>query len=150
VLNDTFGRHQRIILPKGSCADLAEAPTTVAQFGRHVNMIFFFFPATLLLWEGDHLNGFSLSPQGPESCRVNAWFLVPKTLSAQRSPEYWKKNYDIFWNAIDEDFALAASMQRGLASGAGAALRFGANEFACDAFHRALEGELTSQCCFPP
>ncbi len=142
VLNDQYGDHQRIILPKRSCAELTAAPDTFELLGRHVNMIYFFFPATLLLWEGDHINGFSLSPTAIDKCEVNAWFLVPQHLLGLRSEAYWTKNYDIFWNAIDEDFALAASMQIGLSSGANAALRFGANEFPCDAFHRSVETHL--------
>ena len=37
---------------------------------------------------------------------------------ATEADQHWSKNWAIFWDAIDEDFALAASMQRGLASGA--------------------------------
>ena len=48
----------------------------------------------------------------------------------------------MFWQAIDEDLALAASMQRGLASGANQALCFGENEFACAAFHDAVQRML--------
>ena len=77
-----------------------------------------------------------------DQCHVNAWFLVPQRLLGLRSEQYWRKNYDIFCNAIDEDFTLAASMQSGLSSGANSALRFGASEFACDAFHRSMEARL--------
>jgi hypothetical protein len=64
--------------------------------------------------------------------------LVPATHGA-RSALHWERNWTIFWDAIDEDFALAASMQDGLASGANAALAFGRNEFACELFERAVD-----------
>jgi len=65
--------------------------------------------------------------------------LVPAPGHGRRSPEHWSRNWAIFWDAIDEDFALAASMQRGLASGANTALNFGTGEFACDLFERAMD-----------
>ena len=65
--------------------------------------------------------------------------LVPGADHGRRAAEHWSRNWKIFWDAIDEDFALAASMQRGLASGANRSLRFGRNEFACELFERALD-----------
>ena len=67
--------------------------------------------------------------------------LDDRSAGAVRAPKrrHWERNWKIFWDAIDEDFALAASMQAGLASGANAALTFGTNEFACDLFERAVD-----------
>ena len=139
VQQQSFGRHQRIVLPKRS---LAEAPAEAASWellGRHSNIIYFFFPSTFLLWEGDHLNGFCVMPESPDSCACASWMLVPAAGHAKRAAEHWSRNWTIFWDAIDEDFALAALMQRGLASGANQALNFGRNEFACELFERELE-----------
>lgn len=65
--------------------------------------------------------------------------IVPGATHAKRDATHWSLNWKIFWDAIDEDFALAASMQLGLASGANTALTFGTNEFACDLFERAVD-----------
>ncbi|MCE9657967.1 MAG: aromatic ring-hydroxylating dioxygenase subunit alpha [Burkholderiales bacterium] len=142
VQQQSFGRHQRIVLPKRS---LAEAPGDAASWellGRHSNIIYFFFPSTFLLWEGDHVNGFGITPESAASAACASWMLVPAAGHAKRAAEHWSRNWKIFWDAIDEDFALAASMQRGLASGANRALNFGRNEFACDLFERELEAVL--------
>jgi phenylpropionate dioxygenase-like ring-hydroxylating dioxygenase large terminal subunit len=139
VQQQSFGRHQRIVLPKRT---LAEAPADAAsweQLGRHSNIIYFFFPGTFLLWEGDHVNGFSVTPQSVASCAAASWMLVPAAGHAKRAAEHWRRNWTIFWDAIDEDFALAASMQQGLSSGANQALNFGRNEFACELFERAID-----------
>lgn len=139
VQQQSFGRHQRIVLPKRT---LAEAPADAAsweQLGRHSNIIYFFFPATFLLWEGDHVNGFNVTPQSVSSCAAASWMLVPAAGHARRAAEHWSRNWTIFWDAIDEDYALAASMQQGLASGANAALNFGRNEFACELFEREID-----------
>ena len=65
--------------------------------------------------------------------------LVPAAGHTKRAAEHWRCNWTIFWDAIDEDFALAASMQQGLASGANAVLNFGRNEFACELFEREID-----------
>ncbi len=139
VQQASFGRHQRIVLPKRTLAE-AEAPEpTWGLLGRHSNIIYFFFPATFLLWEGDHVNGFNVTPATAASCATASWMLVSAGARARRGDDHWRRNWTIFWDAIDEDFALAASMQAGLASGANRVLAFGANEFACDLFERAID-----------
>ena len=94
---------------------------------------------TFLLWEGDHANAFNVTPETPASCAAASWMIVPAAQDARRSALHWERNWAIFWDAIDEDFALATSMQAGLGSGANASLAFGANEFACDLFERAVD-----------
>jgi len=139
VQQASFDRHQRIVLPKRTLAELPAQPVTWELLGRHANIISFFFPSTFLLWEGDHLNGMCITPQAPASCDAASWMLVPQATIDRRGADHWRRNWTIFWDAIDEDFALAASMQRGLGSGANAVLRFGRNEFACDRFERDVE-----------
>jgi hypothetical protein len=92
-----------------------------------------------LLWEGDHLNAVAMSPTRADSSRAESWLVVPEHHRSTRAPDHWKRNFDIFWTAIDKDCALAARMQAGMASGANRALWFGANEFACMAFHESVE-----------
>ena len=143
VQQQSFGRHQRIVLPKRSIAEAdaasGGADASWERLGRHCNIIYFFFPSTFLLWEGDHVNGFSVTPDTLATSACASWMLVPAAGHARRAVEHWDRNWKIFWDAIDEDFALAASMQRGLASGANASLHFGRNEFACELFEHALD-----------
>jgi choline monooxygenase len=139
VQQASYGRHQRIVLPKRSLAEAPEGEAGWAELGRHSNIIYFFFPGTFLLWEGDHANVFNVTPAARASCATASWMLVPAAAHSVRAATHWERNWKIFWDAIDEDFALAASMQMGLASGANAALNFGTNEFACELFERAVE-----------
>jgi phenylpropionate dioxygenase-like ring-hydroxylating dioxygenase large terminal subunit len=144
VVHDRYGDHQRIVLPKRSFSDLAVPPATLEGYAKHVNTIYFFFPATFVLWEGDHVNAIAMSPTRVDSSQAHSWLIVPEQHRSTRSPDHWQRNFDIFWAAIDEDYALAANMQVGLASGANQALCFGANEFACAAFHDSVERILRS------
>jgi choline monooxygenase len=142
VVHDSFEDHQRVVLPKRAFNELGEPPKTIEGFAKAVNTIYFFFPSTLLLWEGDHLMGIGMSPTSVNTCRAQSWLVVPQQHRFGRAPTYWQRNFDLFWSAIDEDYALAASMQLGLRSGANRALCFGRNEFACNAFHASVERML--------
>jgi phenylpropionate dioxygenase-like ring-hydroxylating dioxygenase large terminal subunit len=144
VQHQLFGRHQRIVLPKQSLSKIQLDDISWDLLGRHSNIIYFFFPSTFLLWEGDHINGFCVTPLTPDTCQTDSWMLAPHAVNARRAPEHWDRNFKIFWNAIDEDFALAASIHSGLRSGANTELHFGMNEFACDLFQCAVEELLAS------
>lgn len=140
LLHEGFAHdHQRLVLPKRGLEQVEPAALDADALGRHCNVIHFFFPCTFVLWEGDHVNAFAVTPLAPDRCRVDSWLLAPAAVYARRAPGFWQRNHDIFWRALDEDFALAASIQRGLASGANDALAFGTSEFPAELFERAVE-----------
>lgn len=143
VVHEALGDHQRIVLPKRSMVDAADAEVDFDLLGRHANIIYFLFPCTFLLWEGDHVDGFSVSPTGPGTSDVRGFMLVPERFAAKPAA-HWAENDRIFWRALDEDFALAASIQSGLASGANDALSYGTSEFACAVFRRSVERRLVA------
>jgi len=102
VQQESFGRHQRIVLAKRSLVEADPADTSWTLLGRHSNIIYFFFPATFLLWEGDHVNGFNVTPLSPDRSTAASWMLVPPA-QAHRPALHWQRNWRIFWDAIDED-----------------------------------------------
>lgn len=159
VVHAQHGDHQRIVLPKRSMAQytggsqdgqatpcsppLPTDPAAMADLlGRHSHVIYYLFPSTFALWEGDHINLFSVSPVDTDHCDVHGWLLAPGRLRQRRDPTHWARNHELFWAALDEDFALAASIHSGLRSGANTELRFGTNEFACMNFNASLAKAL--------
>src|SRR6185295_18157074 len=95
VQQQSFGRHQRIVLPKRSLVEAdAEAggePADWDRLGRHCNIIYFFFPSTFPLWEGDHVTGFSIAPESLASSACASWMLVPAATHAMRTAEHWSR-----------------------------------------------------------
>ncbi|SEA16904.1 aromatic ring-hydroxylating dioxygenase subunit alpha [Variovorax sp. YR216] len=143
LLADHDRQHQRIFLPKRSIESLRDAPMDQWQAGPHSNIIYFFFPATFILHEGDHANAFTVLPEAPDRSRVLATTLIPEMPQTEKSVNYWRKNIESFWGALDEDFALGVSAQSTLASGANKALYFGATEWCSARFHRDVEEAIT-------
>jgi len=135
-------QHQRLFLPKRSIEGLRAQPRHEWRVGPHSNIIYYFFPATFILHEGDHANAFTVLPESPGRSRVIASTLIPELPKTEKSINYWRKNVASFWGALDEDFALGVSAQSTLASGAQSALYFGATEFCSAKFHADVEAAL--------
>ncbi|WP_218508248.1 aromatic ring-hydroxylating dioxygenase subunit alpha [Variovorax sp. dw_308] len=142
LVADHDRQHQRMFLPKRSIEGLRGRPTGEWQVGPHANIIYYFFPATFILHEGDHANAFTVLPEALDRCRVIGSTLVPELPTTEKSVNYWRKNVASFWGALDEDFALGVSAQSTLASGAHEALYFGATECGAARFHRDVEAAL--------
>lgn len=142
LIADHDGPHQRIFLPKRSIENLRGQPQSHWQVGPHSNIIYFFFPATFILHEGDHANAFTVLPESVGQSQVLGTTLIPAMPKTEKSINYWKKNVDSFWGALDEDFAMGVSAQSTLASGANTELQFGATEWCSAKFHADVEAAL--------
>ncbi len=78
-------------------------------------------------------------PEAVDQSRVVAATLAPEIPTTEKSINYWKKNVESFWSALDEDFALGASVQSTMVSGANHVLHFGATEWCAAKFHEDVE-----------
>lgn len=144
LIADHDRQHQRLFLPKRSLEALRGQPEAGWDVGPHANIIYYFFPATFILHEGDHANAFTVLPDGVAASRVLGTTLIPEMPKTEKSMAYWQKNVASFWGALDEDFAMGASAQSTLASGANEALRFGATEWCSAKFHADVEAAIAS------
>jgi len=142
LMADHDRQHHRIFLPKRSIESLRELPKQEWKAGPHANIIYYFFPATFFLHQGDHANVFTVLPEALDRSRVLATTLVPEMPKTQKSIDYWRKNVESFWGALDEDFALGVAAQSTLASGANRALYFGATEWCAARFHADVEAAI--------
>ena len=129
-------------MPKRSIETLRAQPESDWRVGPHSNIIYFFFPATFILHEGDHANAFTVLPESVGQSRVLGTTLIPEMPKTEKSINYWKKNVASFWGALDEDFAMGVSAQSTLSSGANTALQFGATEWCSAKFHADVEAGI--------
>jgi choline monooxygenase len=150
LVADHDRQHQRLFLPKRSIESLQALPQAQWDVGPHSNIIYYFFPATFILHEGDHANAFTVLPETPGTSRVRGTTLIPEMPRTEKSVNYWNKNVASFWGALDEDFAMGVSQQSTLASGANDALRFGATECCAAKFHADVLALLNAAAPPPP
>ena len=140
--HDRF-HHQRIFLPKRSIETLREQRPSEWQVGPHANIIYYFFPATFILHEGDHANAFTVLPEAVDQSRVLGSTLIPEMPKTEKAINYWNKNVASFWGALDEDFALGVSAQSTFSSGANTVLQLGATEWCSAKFHADVEAMIS-------
>lgn len=138
-LVDRLGPHLRNVFPKRTIRELATLPPESWQLRRHANVLFHLFPNTLILVEPDHAAVLHLWPDGPARTILTSYTLVPEPPATDKARAYWDANDAILYGAVEEDFAMGESIQRGLASGANTDLVFGAFEHALDHFHAAVD-----------
>jgi phenylpropionate dioxygenase-like ring-hydroxylating dioxygenase large terminal subunit len=141
-LVDPVGPHLRNVFPKRSIRDLVGISDERWELRKHANVLFHVFPNTLVLVEPDHCAVLHLWPLCPSRTSITAYTLVPEAPTTDKARAYWDANNKILYDAIEEDFAMGESIQRGLASGANREVVFGAFEHALAHFHRQVDRSL--------
>lgn len=139
-LIDEHGLNRRLYLVRSSLTPETQAADF--SFREHGNIIYFFFPATILLVQRDHAQLTWLEPLGPDRTRVFDVALIPAAPVDEKALGHWQRNVELYRRTLDEDYALMESMQCTMSSGANGSLTFGAFEFAAARFHAQLESEL--------
>lgn len=111
---------------------------------RYGNLTYFFFPNTTILVQPDHAQLSSLEPLGPTRTRVHELTLIPEAPASEKAQAHWDANVALYRRTLAEDYALAESIQAGLASGANDALSFGTFEYSAPRFHAQLHAQLAA------
>ncbi len=135
------GEHVRLVLPRTSMAD----PPPGARLLQHANVLYVMAPNVSLLVQDGHLVLVVMTPEAVDRTRI-------RLVTVGRAPgpdgysagarRFLEANHAITVAALNEDFELAEQIQRGIATGANAAFRFGRFEAALSAWHARLEARL--------
>ena len=149
---DEVGANRRLYLLKSNLDPDQAPPEDDFAVRRHGNLIYFFFPNTTLLVQPDHTQFSTLEPLATDRTRVHEITLIPSEPESAKAESYWRANVDIYRRTLAEDYALAESIQRGLASGANQSLTFATFEYSVPRFHRQLDQRLerASSCAAQP
>lgn len=145
---DEFDLNRRLYLVKSK---FAEDSPEVTGFDprRYGNLIYFFFPNTTVLVQPDHAQLSSLEPLGATRARVHELTLIPQAPASDKATAHWEANIALYRRTLAEDYALAESIQAGLASGANEVLTFGTFEYSAPRFHAQLRQRLDAMPATP-
>jgi phenylpropionate dioxygenase-like ring-hydroxylating dioxygenase large terminal subunit len=141
-LMDELAPHFRNLAPKRSIATLAGTDPATWRLRDHANLVYVFFPNTVLLFEPRHLTAIHFYPRGPQACWMHSYTLVPERDDSDRAGRFRDASNALLHQVFEEDFARAESIQAGLASGANRELVFGRFEYALARFHRSVDRYL--------
>ncbi|MCV6622477.1 MAG: Rieske 2Fe-2S domain-containing protein [Cellvibrionaceae bacterium] len=136
-----FDLQQRNLYPKKTITSLREKDESEWHVREHGNFLYLLFPNTLLLIEPDHINVSIVYPDG-----IGHTQLINFTLLAEAPNEkgvaYFRKNNEILYRALEEDFSMASDVQQGLHSGACQEFLHGRFEQGLRYFHDNIEEAL--------
>lgn len=140
---DAFDLHRRLYLIK---AKFGKDQPNVEGFDprKYGNLTYYFFPNAMILVQPDHAQLSYLEPLGPSTTRVHEVTLIPEAPFSDKATAHWDANVDLYRRTLAEDYALAESIQAGLASGANEVLTFGTFEFTALHFHAQLQQAIAA------
>ena len=138
-LSDRFDPHQRIVFPKRTITELLKQPEDTWSLRQHANILYVLFPNTMILVQPDHMGVFHGYPDGIDGVIVDAYLVVPEAPQTTKATNYWQRNADILFDAVEEDFALAESVQAGVKTAANSHLTFGSMEKGLGWFHQNID-----------
>ena len=144
-LYDSFFPHQRNLFAKRSLLTLKDEDRANWNLRQHNNILYVIFPNTMLLIEPDHANVVTAFPRGTDETIMYAMNLVNSDPENDYNKLYWSKNTDILYNAIEEDFDMAESMQSGVKTGVNKVMHFGRFENSLNTFHSNIEKFLSKK-----
>jgi hypothetical protein len=87
---------------------------------------------------------FTSFPVTPDESVMQFSVLVPPEEKANKPESYWKKNVDLFADALVEDFGIGETIQRNFRSGANRQQTFGKFEKALGWYHQQVESAVSS------
>ncbi len=140
-----LGPHMRSVLPRASLPTLATQAKDQWDIRAHANVLYNVFPGTQFLVMQDHIAWVTLRPLAVDHSEVTITVLVPQDQLGAERQAHWARNQHITVATLNEDFALNAAQQRGVATGANAAQTFGRFEGALHRFNAEVE-----RCISPP
>ncbi len=143
----THGRHGRMVAARKSFDRLLEADRAEIDLLRHVAFVYRSIPNSLLVWQGDHFELWTVFPEAgdPTRCAARVSLLAPSSELAVVRRAHWDKSWSVLMETVErEDFRIRRHMQTGFAAGMQDRVVFGRNEPALQHFHgqpRAALGE---------
>lgn len=140
-----YGPNLRMAVPRRTIGELRALPEPEWNVLRHTALVYVLFPNVAFIWQGDHVETWRVYPagNGTDESVMHVSLYTPEPPLTEKARRYWNKNMDLLMRTVqDEDFPLAAGMQRAFRSGAQEHIVFGRNEPALTHYHTAIRSVL--------
>jgi len=144
ALFDPFGLHSRMVGLRTSFKTVVDAPATKRDFLAHIAIIYQIFPNTILVWQSDHFEVWSVfpDPDAPDGMVARASLLASRRATSDEETLHWDKNWQVLMKTVlEEDFVIAKTIQHGFRSGVRSHAVFGRQEATLQHFHKMLDQE---------
>jgi phenylpropionate dioxygenase-like ring-hydroxylating dioxygenase large terminal subunit len=134
---ERFGRNNRVVFPFRAIEKFRD-PARERSADRVLSYNNHLFPNAMVITFPDMLVALVLEPLALDRTRVHSWAMNGRALKNADNPDATSSAMAFLDAGVLEDRAMAASIQRSLASGANEAFEFGRFEGALTHFHKCL------------
>ena len=134
-----WGENLRSVLPRKSIRSLCPEEPNRWVLRDHANIIYTLMPTCQFLVQQDHIVWINANPLAADRTELRLATLAPK---GEKSGQHWERNHQITLDTLGEDFAIAESIQAGIAGGLEQTLHFGRYESALEVFNGLVEATL--------
>ena len=144
TVNLHAGPHQDSLVARRAAFDAFEPPRDRAALCKLATPTQLLFPNTFLIWHPDYISLIGMfSPAVDEVRWVHTMLIPPERSGADWTP-HWEKTFALIEQTVfqQEDIATAVAIQRGLSSGANAAVPLGRLEHEVLRFHRGVDAAI--------
>ncbi len=141
--------HVRHAVPVAGFEKLADVPVRERSYRAHFMTQNYLFPCHFVQVMTDHVYVHTITPTATDACVFSCMMLIPETVSGAKAERHWQANYEVVRRVFDEDFAIGASIQAGLAAGANTHFTVGRYEVGLQMSRRALNDALAGRLPVP-
>jgi hypothetical protein len=140
----SYGEHLRMGIPRRSIVELRSRAEEEWDVLRHSGVVYQIFPNSLVIWLTDHVEVWQMYPAGrPGRCRMRFSLLVPEEPLGDAARRHWDSNWQLTIDTVDnEDFVMAAGIQRGIESGTQKTVVYGRNEPGMQHYAKAIRAAV--------
>ena len=137
----SYGPHGRMAIVRERYAGLDQPLDD--QFLRDVGLVYQLFPNTIMVWQGEHFERWTLFPVPGHPERSVAHVSLLAHCSRVDETALWDRNWKILLSTVEnEDWPVARATQAALSARVAETFVFGRNEPALQHFHAALADQL--------
>jgi phenylpropionate dioxygenase-like ring-hydroxylating dioxygenase large terminal subunit len=139
ALFDAHGPHAAMVALRSSF-DADAQGRGEQELMPELAIIYLIFPNTVLVWQSDHFEAWSIFPDGaPDRMVARAALLAPTAPVTADETLHWDKNWKVLMDTVQqEDWAVAKTIQDNIAAGARPDAVFGRQEATLQHFHSHL------------
>lgn len=137
---DAFGKHHRMTIARRTLAELKAQPESEWDLLPHTAMVYNFFPNTIFVLQGDHVEITRVFPGTKvDECVVHFSLFTPEPCRSKSARGHWQRNMDLLLATVEqEDFRVAGAIQRAASSRLQPYQVIGRYEPALAHFHRTI------------
>lgn len=144
TVNLYAGPHQDSLVARRAAFEAFAPPTDRYALCKLATPTQLVFPNTFLIWHPDYVSLIGMFSPAVDQVRWVHTMLIPPERSGADWTPHWEKTFQLIEQTVfqQEDIATAVAIQRGLASGANAALHLGRLEHGVQRFHRGVDDAI--------